>query len=170
VATIARQHDVPHFKDVDELLRAHKLGDLAVDGVILATPTQTHVPLAQSFVGSGLSILIEKPLSATGADGKSLLAFSKQDTKGVYMVGHHRRHNAYVKAVKEVLDKKQLGDVVAVNGGELRHSIHSYIALINSDSLGNAKARWILRYPVAHTAWSWWGSMAILAQRTPLWC
>lgn len=116
VATTARQHDVPHFKSVDAFLNAYKSGDLAVDAVILATPTQTHVTLAQSLEDSGLSLLIEKPLSATGRDGKILLALSKEDTKGVYMVGHHRRHNAHVKAVKHVLDKKKLGDIVAVNG------------------------------------------------------
>lgn len=38
------------------------------------------------------------------------------------MVGHHRRHNAYVKAVKHVLDNEKLGTVVAVNGSELEHS------------------------------------------------
>lgn len=129
VATTAMQHDVPHFENVDEFLEAYKSGDLAVDAVILATPTQTHVALAQSFVGSGLSLLIEKPLSATGRDGKSLLALSKQDT-GVYMVGHHRRHNAYVKAIKDVLDKKKLGDIVAVNGGEFKDTDHCVIALI----------------------------------------
>lgn len=130
VATTARQHDVPHFKSVDAFLNAYKSGDLAVDAVILATPTQTHVTLAQSLEDSGLSLLIEKPLSATGRDGKILLALSKEDTKGVYMVGHHRRHNAHVKAVKHVLDKKKLGDIVAVNGGESKHSEHCAVALI----------------------------------------
>ena len=130
MATTATQHDVPYFKNVDGFLEAYKSGNLAVDAVILATPTQTHVTLAQSFVGSGLSLLIEKPLSATGRDGKNLLALSKQDTRGVYMVGHHRRHNAYVKAIKDVLDKKKLGNIVAVNGGEFRDIDHYIIALI----------------------------------------
>jgi predicted dehydrogenase len=130
VATTARQHDVPHFKNVGEFLKAYKSGDLAVDAIILATPTQTHVTLAQSLAENGLSLLIEKPLSATGRDGKSLLALSKQDARSVYMVGHHRRHNAYVKAVKHVLDKKKLGDIVAVNGGESNHSDHYAVVLI----------------------------------------
>ena len=118
VATIARKHGVPHFKNADGLLEAHNSGDLKVNAVILATPTQTHVSLAQLFADSGISLLIEKPLSGTGQDGKSLLALSKQDTKGVYLVGHHRRHNSYVKAVKDVLSNNKLGKVTAVNGGE----------------------------------------------------
>lgn len=130
VATTASQHNVPHFKNVDEFLEASKSGDLAVDAVILATPTQTHITLAQSLVDSGLSLLIEKPLSGTGRDGRILLALSEQDTQGVYMVGHHRRHNAYVKAVKHVLDKKKLGDIVAVNGGKSKHLGHCTVALI----------------------------------------
>ena len=72
--------------------------------------------------------LIEKPLSAAGKDGKTLLALAKQDTKGAYMVGHHRRHNAYVEAVKHVLDDKKLGDIVAVNGGKSNHSAHCTLA------------------------------------------
>ena len=38
------------------------------------------------------------------------------------MVGHHRRHNSYVKAIKCTLEKKKTGEIVAVNGGESEHS------------------------------------------------
>ena len=59
VSTTAKQHNVPHFENIDEFLKAYKSGDLAVDAVILATPTQTHVTLARLFEDSGLSLLIE---------------------------------------------------------------------------------------------------------------
>lgn len=118
VAETAKRHGVPNFRDLDEFLKCYKSGSLAVDALILATPTPTHISLTQLVENSGLAVLIEKPLSATGRDGKALLALSKRDTQGVYMVGHHRRHNAYVKAVKHVLDEKKLGDIMAVNGGK----------------------------------------------------
>jgi len=143
VAETAKQNNVPHFYGVEEFLTAYKSGTLAVDGVILATPTQTHVSLAQLFADSGLAVLIEKPLSATGKDGKVLLALSKQDSKGVYMVGHHRRHHAAVKAVKSVLDEEKLGNVVAVNGGEPEDPGQGFCTDANH-SLGDAEARWVL--------------------------
>lgn len=117
VASVAAQHGVPAYESAEHLLDAHKSGSLAVDGIILATPTQTHTSLCQLFAGSGLAILVEKPLSSTGSDGKQMLSTSKKDKNNVYMVGHHRRHNAYVKAVKAILEKEKLGRVVAVNGG-----------------------------------------------------
>ncbi|OAL20345.1 hypothetical protein AYO22_09057 [Fonsecaea multimorphosa] len=113
---IAAQHGVPAYESVENLLDAHKSGSLAVDAIILATPTQTHMALCQLFAGSGLALLIEKPLSTTGSDGKQMLSASKKDRSNVYMVGHHRRHNAYVRAVKDILEKEKLGRVVAVNG------------------------------------------------------
>ena len=91
---------------------------MAVDAIILATPTHTHIAMAKVLVGSGLSILIEKPLATTGDEGRRFLESCKADPRGVYMVGHHRRHNCHVRAIKDVLDKGELGVVVAVNGGE----------------------------------------------------
>lgn len=74
--------------------------------------------MAQLFEGSGLAVLIEKPLSTSGQDGKTLLVLSERDTKNSYMVGHHRRHSPYVTAVKQALDEKKLGNIMAVNGSK----------------------------------------------------
>ncbi|KAK4503300.1 hypothetical protein PRZ48_006728 [Zasmidium cellare] len=114
----AENYGVAHFSTIQECLDAYKSGELGFEAIIMATPTQTHVSMAQLFENSGLAVLIEKPLSTNGQDGKSLLALSNRDTQSVYMVGHHRRHSPYVKAVKQVMDSKKLGDIVAANGGE----------------------------------------------------
>lgn len=111
---------MPSFADLEGFLNAHKSGDVKADAIILATPTHTHIPMAKSLVGSGLTVLIEKPLAPTGDEGRKFLEICRADTRGTYMVGHHRRHNCYVKAVKDVLDKKELGRVVAINGGKTK--------------------------------------------------
>ena len=119
-----------------------KTGGLHADAIILATPTHTHVELAKELIGSGLAVLIEKPLAVTGVEGRNLLKACLADQNGVYMVGHHRRHNCYVMAIKEVLDEKQLGTVVAVNGGEIAlHSSTEYLCrpLTIVRSLGDAQ-------------------------------
>jgi len=114
----AKQHGVPSFSDLEGFLQAYKSGELRANGIILATPTHTHTAMAKLFVGSGLAVFIEKPLAPTGEEGRQFLEISKADSHSVYMVGHHRRHNCFVRAIKDVLEKKQLGRVVAVNGGE----------------------------------------------------
>ena len=99
-------------------MTACRSGEAAAEAIILATPTHTHIPMAKALVGSSLAVLIEKPLAPTGDEGRQFLEISKADAPGIYMVGHHRRHNCYVKAIKDVLDKERLGRVIAVNGGE----------------------------------------------------
>lgn len=101
-------------------LNAYTAGEVAVDALILATPTHTHISMASELLGSSLSVLIEKPLSSTGAEGRQYLEASRAGSKGVYMVGHHRRHNCYVRAIKDVLEKQELGRIIAVNGGEMK--------------------------------------------------
>jgi hypothetical protein len=133
---------------------AYKQGNVAADAVILATPTQTHVALAQAFRDSRLAVLIEKPLCGSGQDGKALLELAKQDRQGVYMVGHHRRHNAYVKIVKQVLEQEKLGEITAINGGESCYLVVKAGSDQCVNSLGDAQARWLLRYPLAYTTWS----------------
>ena len=115
---LEKKYGVPHFADLDEFLKARILGVIAVEAVILATPTHMHMSMAGMLVGSGLSVLIEKPLCATAGEGRRFLQASKAESNAVYMVGHHRRHNGYVKAIKYMLDEKKLGRVVAVNGGK----------------------------------------------------
>jgi hypothetical protein len=156
----ATQHGVPYFPDLEGFLDAYKSGDLEANAIILATPTHTHIPMAKVLVGSSLAVFIEKPLAPTGAEGRQFLEICKADARGVYMVGHHRRHNCYVRAIKDVLDRKDLGRVVAVNGGETNAAypcgIGSTAFLIFDSSLGAAQIRSILRYSMAPAAWFRW--------------
>ncbi|KIM92595.1 hypothetical protein OIDMADRAFT_46626 [Oidiodendron maius Zn] len=58
------------------------------DGAIVCTPNHTHVALAIELTNGDVHIL----------------------------VGHHRRFNSYMAVVKEALELKTLGQIIAVNG------------------------------------------------------
>jgi predicted dehydrogenase len=107
---------------VDDFLVSLEPGAFSADAVIVATPTSTHATLAQELVKKNLSVLVEKPLAVTGAEGRTILDACRQSTaaggKGIVMVGHHRRHHSYVLAVKKAIDEGRLGRVLAVNGGK----------------------------------------------------
>ena len=115
--SVAKQWDVPFFKDTDKFIEAYKAGTLKADAIILATPTHTHVPLTKELLGTGLAVLIEKPVATSAAEGRDLLRACQDNHIGIYMVGHHRRHHAQVRAVKHTVDSGVLGTVIAVNGG-----------------------------------------------------
>ena len=48
----------PGFATLDDV-------DVAADGIILATPTDTHAPLTIAALERGLHVLVEKPVAAS---------------------------------------------------------------------------------------------------------
>ncbi|KAK5051906.1 hypothetical protein LTR84_002709 [Exophiala bonariae] len=113
---LAKTHGVPLFNDLEEFTSARKAGRCVAEAIILATPTQTHVPLARKLLEHDIAILIEKPVAVTGQDGRELIAACQSHENSVVMVGHHRRHNCYVRAIKKVVEGGKLGKIMAVNG------------------------------------------------------
>lgn len=89
------------FDSVDALLD----GD-HVDAVIVATPVRFHYELARAALESGKHVLVEKPFTATVAEGIALreLAASRQR---VVMVDHVF---LYSPPVRKVLDLHQAGE------------------------------------------------------------
>lgn len=97
---------VRHYADVDALLAA-KLAD----AVVIASPNDTHVPIAQAVLSAGLPILLEKPVANTLAE--SAVLAEAADRSGLpILVGHHRRHNPLIKAAKAALDHGAIGPLV----------------------------------------------------------
>lgn len=73
-----------------------------VDAVSIATPTILHTPIGEEFLGSGIHVLVEKPISDTleGADRliRAASAFGR-----VLQVGHLERFNPVVRAVRAMV-------------------------------------------------------------------
>jgi predicted dehydrogenase len=73
-----------------------------VDAVSIVTPTPTHFALARDFLAAGTHVLVEKPMTATIAEGESLLATARA-ARRVLQVGHLERFNAAVQALQPAL-------------------------------------------------------------------
>lgn len=72
-----------------------------VDAVTIATPTVTHLELAEIFIEKGISVLIEKPLAANVKEGRKVVALARK-SKSVVAVGHSERCNPIVQAMKRL--------------------------------------------------------------------
>ena len=107
---VARAANVPLFASLDELLAWEH-----PDAVLLATPNHLHVPQALQCIEAGLSILLEKPIATTVAQGEQLLKVVNA-TGAKVLIGHHRAHSPIMRKAKEVIDSGQLGQLVAVMG------------------------------------------------------
>ncbi|REJ71850.1 MAG: gfo/Idh/MocA family oxidoreductase, partial [Proteobacteria bacterium] len=91
----------PGFATLDDV-------DVAADGIILATPTDTHAPLTIAALERGLHVLVEKPVAASLAEADQMIAASKRTGKKI-LVGHHRRHHPLVSKTVEILSSGQIG-------------------------------------------------------------
>ena len=91
------------------------------DGVVLATPNRLHLPQALECLAAGVAVLVEKPVTATVAEGEELL---KQ--RGRVLVGHHRAHSPIMREAKRVVESGKLGRLVSVMGSALFYKPDGY--------------------------------------------
>ena len=92
---VAAELNVPGLADYRELLGK-------VDAVSIVTPTPLHFDVAKAFLESGASVLVEKPMTVTVAEGEKLVQIAR-DAKRILQVGHLERFNAAVQAVQPTL-------------------------------------------------------------------
>jgi len=81
------------------------------DLVVIGTPNRSHVPLATAALGSGLSVVIDKPMAPTAAEGTRLVeeAESRRLTLTVFQ---NRRWDGDFLTLQRLLAGGELGEVV----------------------------------------------------------
>ncbi len=105
----------------DELAR--KLGTRAVadhreildrvDAVSIVVPTQHHHEVARDFLGRGIHVLLEKPITTTLEEADDLIRIAA-DGNLVFQVGHLERYNPVVVALDGVLREPRFVESVRI--------------------------------------------------------
>lgn len=104
---------VPAVMDLSEVL-----SDPAVEAIVIATPPQTHYPLARSALLAGRHVLVEKPLATSVADARELAALAR--ARGlVLMPGHTFIYSPAVNAVRNLIRRGEVGDVHFVTSSRM---------------------------------------------------
>ena len=67
-----------------------------VDAIAIATPPETHYGIAMEALDAGKDVFIEKPMTTSYADAKSLVSYAKAQGRNL-MVGHIYLHNDGIK-------------------------------------------------------------------------
>lgn len=107
----------------DELVR-----DPEIDAVIIATPVDTHFPLAQAALRAGKHVLVEKPIASTADQARQLI--DEAAARGlVLMVDHTFVYTPAVRKMHELIRTDAFGtvryyDSTRVNLGLFQHDVN----------------------------------------------
>jgi predicted dehydrogenase len=108
-AALAARFGAAHYRDHRALIDAER-----PDGAIVATPNETHVPIALDCLAAGIPVIVEKPLAGSVAEAEPLLAAERRTGLAV-LVGHHRRHHPFLSRAREIVAAGELGRLVCVS-------------------------------------------------------
>ncbi len=104
---LANELSTIHFGDLASFIKSK----IVCDGVIIATPNETHLEFALRCFENKLPCLIEKPLAANSQDASAIAKASLKADVPV-LVGHHRRHHKVSAQLKDKIENKELGQLV----------------------------------------------------------
>jgi scyllo-inositol 2-dehydrogenase (NADP+) len=82
----------------------------ALDLVVIASPNDTHVPVARAALEAGLPVVVDKPIAATAAEARELAELAA--ARGLLLtVFQNRRWDSDFSTVKRLLAEGALGTV-----------------------------------------------------------
>lgn len=90
------------------------------DLVVIATPNETHAPLAAAALRAGKHVVVDKPFTVTLGEARGLAALASELGR-VLSVFHNRRWDSDFLGVRAAIEEGRLGEVV-----ELRSEMSRY--------------------------------------------
>jgi predicted dehydrogenase len=84
--------------------------DLDLDAVVISTPPETHHAIAMQCLKQGLDVLVEKPLATDSREALELVELAEANDR-VLLVGHIGVYSPAVRALKEMIEGGELGEI-----------------------------------------------------------
>lgn len=113
------------FYSDEEMLSQEKLADV----MFICTQDRDHYKHAMMALDKGYHILLEKPISPVLSECNAIVKKAKEKNC-IIVVGHVARYMMYFQKIKELIDSKIIGDLVAINqieNVEFWHQAHSFV-------------------------------------------
>ena len=81
-----------------------------VDLLVIASPNESHFPLAAAALRAGKHVVVDKPFTVTLAEARSLVQLAEQQQK-LLSVFHNRRWESEFLATKSIVESGLLGEI-----------------------------------------------------------
>lgn len=91
------------------------INDPDVDGVLIASPDETHSTLVEACLKAGKRVLCEKPLAPTVEECRDLLALEMAAGKRLVNVGFMRRFDVGYSKLRAVVCSRELGEPLMIH-------------------------------------------------------
>ncbi|WP_319763633.1 Gfo/Idh/MocA family oxidoreductase [Maridesulfovibrio sp.] len=99
------------YPEVETVLSyADVLSNDEIDGIIIATPAETHFGLAKEALLAGKHVYVEKPLVLDEKEAEELIKIAK-DKKLILMVGHLLQYHPIFVKLREIVESGELGRI-----------------------------------------------------------
>ena len=89
-----------------------------VDGVVIATPAETHYDLTRAALEAGKDVFVEKPLALTYEHGAALVQLAEENQR-MLMVGHVLEYHPAIIKLHKLIHADELGDVRYISSNRL---------------------------------------------------
>jgi predicted dehydrogenase len=104
-----RHHVNKWYTNADELIE-----DKQVNAIYVATPPNMHAHYAIKAMKAGKPVYVEKPMALNYAQSLQMIETSK-NTGVPLFVAYYRRFFPYFLKIKEIIDNKEIGTLLAIN-------------------------------------------------------
>lgn len=109
----AKYPDLPVTQSLDAIL-----ADSLIDGVVIATPAETHFEIAAHALRAGKDVFVEKPLALRCEDVETLIALAEHEGR-ILMVGHLLEFHPAVTRLQELVENGDLGPLEYIYSNRL---------------------------------------------------
>jgi len=100
--------DLPHTRVIDH--PQSLIHDAGIDVVVIATPNDTHAPLASDALRAGKHVVLDKPMALNLTEARHLVTLAEASS-GQLSVFHNRRWDSDYLAVKQAIASGAIGEV-----------------------------------------------------------
>ena len=87
------------------------LADPSIDLVVIATPNDTHYPLAKAALLAGKHVVLDKPFTLDSREARELIALAQEHDLQL-SVFHNRRWDADFLSLQQLIRSGSLGDIL----------------------------------------------------------
>jgi predicted dehydrogenase len=103
------------YIDYAEMARRESEREDGVEAVVIATPPATHLKIAETFLGHGIDVICEKPMTRTAAEAERLLQCVKS-SKQLLLLTHCYTGYPMVREARALVRSGSLGEVKLIDG------------------------------------------------------